>query len=302
MELNANSLTIFHKPWFHGTPQNAKKANAILSFDGVLSDTETLVIGNNTYEFDYTDAVTAGRIKADMTAYLTKAKATLTYEGIPVVTKTVTIGANDDLETYEMVADAGDIADEGNIPVVLGETLTADNAVVKLAQAINANSALVTAISNTTTDTVVITAKAGGTGANTIAVATTETNASFGGGIVALSGGLNTCTDANAALCVANVINSNVSEVVTATVGTNGTSVVIASKVVGTEGNNIAISTTCANGSLSDNATKLSGGQYAIPCNASTALIIINNTIYFTVKPCDRFTENAWYSCSTTAL
>ena len=68
-----------------------------------------------------------------------KATATLTFEGNPVVTQTVTIGT----EVYEFVA-AAENAQEGNIAVVLGETLTADKAVEELAKAINANSALVT--------------------------------------------------------------------------------------------------------------------------------------------------------------
>ena len=69
-----------------------------------------------------------------------KSTATLTFEGIPVVTETVTIGGT---EVYEFVATADNVQ-EGNIAVVLGETLTADKAVEELAKAINANSALVT--------------------------------------------------------------------------------------------------------------------------------------------------------------
>ena len=113
-----------------------------------------------------------------------KATATLTFEGIPVVTETVTIGT----EVYEFVADAENVQ-EGNIAVVLGETLTADKAVTELAKAINANSELVTAVASTTDDTVVVEYKTIGTEGNDVAVAETCTNASWGAGVVKLSGG-----------------------------------------------------------------------------------------------------------------
>jgi phage tail sheath gpL-like len=114
-----------------------------------------------------------------------KATATLTFDGIPVVTETVTIGT----EVYEFVAAAGDIADPANIPVALGTTLTADNAVTKLTDAINANSELVTAVKNTTDDTVVVTYKNIGTAGNDIEIAETCTNASWGVDVTKLSGG-----------------------------------------------------------------------------------------------------------------
>ena len=302
MAFNTKGLTIFHKPWFHGTPVNAKKASATISFDDVISDTETITIGSNVYEFDYTDAVTAGRIKIDMTDYLTKAKATLTYSGIPVVAETVTLGAAATIEVYEFVADAEDIADPANIPVVLGTTLTADNAVTLLAEAINANSALVTAVASVMADTVILTAKTGGTGANALPIATTATKASFGAGVTTLSGGLNTCATTKGSACLVAALNANEDEVVSAVLGADTESVVISNKLVGTEGNDVAVSTTCANGSFGVDVTKLSGGQYATPCNASSAVIVISNVIYFTDKPCTKWTENAWNSATPTLL
>ena len=113
-----------------------------------------------------------------------KSTATLTFEGNPVVTQTVTIGT----EVYEFVAAAED-AQEGNIAVVLGETLTADKAVEELAKAINANSALVTAVASTTDNTVVVEYKTIGTDGNDVAVAETCTNASWGADVAKLSGG-----------------------------------------------------------------------------------------------------------------
>lgn len=114
-----------------------------------------------------------------------KSTATLTFEGTPVATETVTIGGT---EVYEFVATAENVQ-EGNIAVVLGETLTADKAVEELAKAINANSTLVTAIASTKDDTVVVEYKTIGTDGNDVAVAETCTSASWGDDVEKLSGG-----------------------------------------------------------------------------------------------------------------
>lgn len=114
-----------------------------------------------------------------------KATATLTFTGIPIVAQTVTIGT----EIYELVAAAIDIADPANIPVVLGSTLSADNAVTKLAEAISANSSLVDAVGSTTADTVLLVYNEIGTEGNDVAIETDFTNASFGVEVTTLSGG-----------------------------------------------------------------------------------------------------------------
>jgi hypothetical protein len=292
--------TRMYKPWFDGAPQNAKKAKATISFDGVISDTETVTIGSNVYEFDYNDTITEGRIKIDMTDYLTKANATLTYDNAPVEADTVTLGAGDSEEVYEFVADVDNLT-EGNIAVILGEDFTVDNAVTELAEVINANSALVTALASKSDGTVVLTAKAGGTGANTLAVDTTTSNASFGAGVTTLSGGLNTCTAANGSACLVAALNANEDEVVSATLGADTESVVISNKLVGTEGNNVTVSTTCDNGSFDDGATKLSGGQYATPCQTA-CYINISGTWYFASTPATKWSENSWYSAALTLL
>jgi len=292
--------TRMFKTWFHGAPQNAKKASATLTFDGVISDGEEVVIGDNTYEFDRDSNLENGlAIAADMTNYLTKANATLTYLSVPVVTKTITLGAAATIEIYEIVAAADEVTDPDNIPVVLGSTLTADNAVTVLAQVINANSALVTAVANTITDTLVITAIAGGTGANTLAIATTETNASFGESVTTLSGGLNTCTAADGAACIVNAINTNTSEIVSAVV--NGSTAVVSYKVVGTDGNSVAVSTDAVSGTWGAEVTALSGGQYATPCQTA-CYIDISGTWYFASIPVTKWTENGWYSAALTLL
>ena len=111
-----------------------------------------------------------------------KATATLTFTDVAVVTETVTIGT----EVYELCTAT---ASEGNIAVVLGATVTADNAVTKLAATINANSDLVTAVASTTNDTVVVSYITVGTAGNAIAVEDTCTNATWGVDVTKLSGG-----------------------------------------------------------------------------------------------------------------
>ena len=113
-----------------------------------------------------------------------KATAILTFTDAVVVGETVTIGN----EIYEFVADEENVT-EGNIPVVVGSTLTADNAVEKLTDTINANSAIVTATFDKTKDTCTIYYKKIGTEGNVIEIAANCTNANFGAGVTKLSGG-----------------------------------------------------------------------------------------------------------------
>lgn len=48
--------------------------------------------------------------------------------------------------------------------------------------------------------------------------------------------------------------------------------------------------------------TSFTGGQYATPCNASSALIVISSVIYYTDKPCTKWTQDAWYSTVSTLI
>jgi len=174
-----NNLIVFHKPWFSGTPQNAKKSSAVLSFSGVPVVAEVVVINGITYEF---------------------------------------------------VAAAEDVTGT-NIAIVLGATLTADNALTVLETAINANDIDVTAVKNTTTDTLTVT-----------------------------------------------------------------------TKTVGTENNLIEVSTDATNATWGVDVTTLSGGQYATPCNASSAIIVASGTVYISDHPVTKYTENGWYSSAQTLL
>lgn len=113
------------------------------------------------------------------------ASATLTFDGAVVAAETVTIGE----KVFEFVAAAVDVAEGTDYAVVVGATLTADNAVTKLADAINANLTDVVAVKDTTKDTCTITYKTVGTEGNSVTVETDCTKASFGEEVTKLSGG-----------------------------------------------------------------------------------------------------------------
>ncbi len=268
--------------WFNeATPLNPVAASATLTFGGVISDTEKVVVGSNIYEFDINDTATQGNIKVDISEVRNKAIGTLTFVGAAIVTETVVISdASEITETYEFVAAAEGIADPGNIAVVLGADLTADNAVTTLAEAINANSELVTAIADTEDDTVVVTATVFGTAGNAYTTTDTCTNADFGGGN--LAGGLDTVTAINGAAVLTDTINAN-ELLVTATDGGDGT-MVLSYNTVGTAGNGIAVSTDAANGSWGESVTKLSGGQFGVPCPEVNTLLKDDNYFYLCTK------------------
>lgn len=84
---------------------------------------------------------------------------------------------------------------------------------------------------------------------------------------------------------------------------TKNTATLVATAIDALDGVSAVASGTGAD-SITAGATKASftGGGYATPCNASSALIVISDVIYYTDKPCDKWTQNAWYSCSTTLL
>ncbi|MDD4779003.1 MAG: hypothetical protein PHT02_00170 [Tissierellia bacterium] len=284
--------TQFFKKWFStATPLAGVKASGTLTISGVVSDTQTVTIGTNVYEFDIDNTYTAGRIQVNVADLRNQATSTLTFTDIPIVTETVTVGSGDDAEVYEFVAAAGDVADPANIPVVLGATLTADNAVTKLAEAISANSALVDATFSTEDDTVIIVADVRGTAGNSIATTETCTNASWTG--ETLAGGLDTITASNAVTALVASITAN-DAYVTAADGANDT-VVVTYKWVGTDGNAIATTETMANGAFGH--AHLEGGVYATPVNCS-AFIIIEGVWYIADAPVTKYTLGGWKSAT----
>jgi len=116
------------------------------------------------------------------------ASATLTFTGVVVAAETVKIGD----VVFEFVADDENIAEETNIPVVIGEDLTSANAVAELADVINAtlDNIIATVGKNAEEqDYCKIEFHKVGTEGNDITVSETCTNASFGADVTKLSGG-----------------------------------------------------------------------------------------------------------------
>jgi phage tail sheath gpL-like len=78
---------------------------------------------------------------------------------------------------------------------------------------------------------------------------------------------------------IAEAINAN-STLVTAVASTTDDTVVITYKTVGTAGNEIAVATTCVNGSFGEDVTALSGGQYGTPCPEKNTIIFVTPYYY----------------------
>lgn len=266
--------------WFaDASPVNPKAASGTLTISGVVGDAQTVTIGENVYEFDINNTYTAGRIQVDVADLRNEATGTLTFIGVPIAAETVTLGSGETAEVYEFVAAAEDIADPANIPVVLGATLTADNAVTKLAEAINASSELVTAAFDTDDDIVGVSAVAKGTAGNAIDSTETCTNAAWGA--AKLAGGLDTITATNAVTALVAAITAN-DEVVTAADGADDT-VVVTAVAVGTGGNSVATTETMTNGAWGH--AHLENGQYGTPCNIKDVIVYASPYYYWCITP-----------------
>jgi len=298
MGFNTKGLQVFHMPWFHGAPQNAKKASATLTISGIVSDQQNVVIGNNTYEFDMDNNLANGlAIQVDMTSVLTKAMTTLAFSGVAVATETFMIGTR----VYEFSADGTTVTVPTNVPVDISGGVSGLSLITAIAAAVDGDEDAVVTSQNGVidpADAIEFWAKVGGTVGNSIDTTETCTNASFTG--ETLAGGLQTCSSVDATNILLAAITNN-DTVVTASIDITG-GLVVTYNLVGTEGNDIGVSETLVNGTWGVDVTTLSGGQYATPCNASSAVIVVSNTIYFTDKPCTKWTEDAWYSAVPTLL
>lgn len=107
---------------------------------------------------------------------------------------------------------------------------------------------------------------------------------------VDVSGGV-TASDAVTALVATITANSTI---VTAVDGT-GDTVVVTYNWVGTDGNSIATTETCTNGSWGD--TTLKTGQFATPVNCP-AFIILSGVWYIAESAVTKYTEGGWKSAT----
>lgn len=94
---------------------------------------------------------------------------------------------------------------------------------------------------------------------------------------------VSTLTADDAVEKLAGAINTN-SEIVTATFDKEDDVCVISYKKVGTEGNTVEIETTCNNATFGVDVTKLSGGQFGVPCPEVNTLLKDDNYYYLCTK------------------
>jgi hypothetical protein len=252
-----------------GTPVKFVSASKALTVSGVVVNGETITISNpalghvrDRYEFR-TDAAQlvseVGNIPVDISAHAVKASVTLSVEAQPTSGDKMTLGTKE----YTFVPVGTDTAD-GEISI--GADLAAAQANIIAAvngtDEFNEPHPLVT-IGEFASDDAVITALIGGTVGNAIASTETFTHVDnhFSGAL--LSNGAN-CSIQNAVDHLVETVTDEDTQGVLAVDSTGGV-VTFSAAEVGTEGNDITIAETMANGAFAGAATKLSGGVNGTP-------------------------------------
>jgi hypothetical protein len=92
-------------------PVNAVAATGTLTFSGVVSDTETVTIGDDVYEFDTDASVTEGNILVDVSGGATASAAVTALVAAIVASDTQGVGAADgDGDTVVLTADTAGTA------------------------------------------------------------------------------------------------------------------------------------------------------------------------------------------------
>lgn len=240
-----------------GTPVNAVNAEAILTLTGVVKDSETVTIGEDVYEFvtDTAKTKTAPtNIDVDIKASTTAASGTLTMATQPTPGDTVTIGE----EVYIFVpVGTNNFPGEVSIGVDAAAAQAALVAAINGTDGLNDPHSLVRAgafAANVST----ITAILGGTVGDTIP--TTETFTAVGNVFAAVTLGSGAdCTAANAITALVATITASDTQGVGAVDGI-GDVVDLTADVAGVAANEIAVSTTLANGSFGEGVKAMSGG------------------------------------------
>lgn len=171
---------------------SGSRAHNVLAVAAVVADGETVTIGSDVFEADTNAAITAGRIRVDISAGGTKASQTLTSDNTNVANgDTVTIDTK--VYTFKTALTPA----EGE--VLIGAS--ADASLLNLIRAINHSGTpgtdyqcaavhpTVTAATSVTSHAFLVTAVYTGTGPN--AIATTETSAHLSWGATTLASGAN---------------------------------------------------------------------------------------------------------------
>jgi len=239
-----------------GIPVNAVAAKSTLTFTGVVTDGETITVGDDVYEFaaDAAQSVVAGNIAVDITASATASQGTLTLGVQPTAGDTMTIGTK--VYTYVPVGTAnadGEISVGADLPAAKLATVAAING----SDSVNTASTFVTS-GAFAVDDAVLTALVAGTAGD--AIVTTETFAN--GGNLFDAGTLGTTTagvDCSAANAITATVGASAggTEPVAITDGA-GDTLVVTADVAGLAAESILTSTDCANGTF--DVAHLDGG------------------------------------------
>lgn len=243
-----------------GTAVNAVSATKNLTIDGVVIDGETVLIGDDTYEFcaDAAQSVTTpGNIAVDIESAATKSAGTLTVDTQPTAGNTMTIGT----KVYTFVPNGTANADgEISIGTDLASAKLAIVAAINGADGHNTAHPLVTAAAFAVHNCV-ITAIVGGVAGDLIA--TTETFTAGSNIFDAVTLGTTTagvdCTKGDAKTALMAAITASDTQGVGATDGT-GDIITLTADTKGVAGNSITLSETMAHGAFAGGATALSGG------------------------------------------
>lgn len=227
-----------------GTPVNAVAPKAILTFDGVVVHGETVIIGDDVYQFaaDEAQTVDAGAIAVDITSYAAKASQTLTVAVNPTKdVDTMVIGVAGKTTTYTFRATA-DMAEDTDIEIGTNVAATQANIVAKL------NERTDITCSAFETNVATLTAVIGGTAGNSITCTGTFADVGnlFGGAKLA-NGDDCTQTEAKTALLA---LDGEGTEPVALTAGAVGQSIVFTATTKGTLYETIVVDVNAANGAF----------------------------------------------------
>ena len=223
-------------------------ATNVLSISGVVIDGETVLIGDDVYEFcaDAAQSLTAGStIAVDISAVSTASEGTLTMDTNPTATNTMTIGTTE----YTFVATADfDTAGEIEIGEDVAATQVNTVAAVNGTDGVNTAHTLVT-MAAFASDDAVITAKVGGVAGDLIATTETFTAGSniFDGVVLGTTTAGVDCLAPAAVTALALAVTTSDTEGVGATDST-GDTVLLTADTAGLAGNAITTTETMANG------------------------------------------------------
>jgi len=265
------------------SPSNAVNAWALLTLDGVVKDSQKVLIGVDTYEFlaDAEQTKTfPGHIAVDIETDTVKAVGELTVDTKPTSGDKMTIGT----KVYTFVPVGTDTADgEISIGADLAGAQANILAAINGTDEFNIAHSLVSCSTWGQADSCVITALVGGTPGNTIAtteVFTAETNVFDG---VHLVDGAD-CEPESAVTALLLAISTSGTELVDAIMGEGAVTIEVTAVTAGEAGNLISLNETLTNGSWGEGVTEMAEGLDGT-VGVSGALMVDEDYLYITLAP-----------------